>query len=110
MGFLIADGFAITTKLYDEFINYNDLTEIIKNKLTNISIDDITVLDVISCELRQKIFEANFTQEHEQLIINTIMSQHFGLLKGTAHKLLLPLVASYKDAALVRIQGYAGND
>ena len=60
MGFLIADGFAITTKLYDEFIKYNNLTEIIKHNLAGVQIDDITALDVISCELRHKIFEANF--------------------------------------------------
>lgn len=70
MGFLIADGFAITTKLYDDFIKYNDLTEIITNSLINISIDDINALDVISIDLRNKLFEANFTKEHEQLIID----------------------------------------
>ena len=41
MFFSVADGFAITTVLYDEFINSNNLLNIIENKLQNIDINDI---------------------------------------------------------------------
>ena len=70
MGFLIADGFAITTQLYDDFLNYNNLTDIIEDTLKNIEVDDIQKLDKISYNLRSKIIDANFTPAHEVLIKN----------------------------------------
>ena len=51
INFSIADGFAITTILYDEFIKYNNLNELIEKKINDINNDfteNIKNLDTIS--------------------------------------------------------------
>jgi pyruvate,water dikinase len=69
--FSIADGFAITTILYDEFIKNNNLQDIIENKLKTINTENIRELEEESKELRKLIFNSNFTQEQEKLILGT---------------------------------------
>lgn len=68
--FSIADGFAITTLLYDEFIRYNHLDNIIIEKLNEINehITDIYKLEHLSKELREIIIGAPFSEKHEQQI------------------------------------------
>jgi len=73
INFSIADGFSITTILYDEFIKYNNLNELIENKINDINNDlteNIKNLDVVSKELRDLIIFANFSDEHYSEIQN----------------------------------------
>ena len=71
IGFSIADGFAITTVLYDEFITYNNLTELINVKLNklNTNIENLQILEIMSKELQDIIVSSTFSIEQEQLII-----------------------------------------
>lgn len=68
IGFSIADGFSITTKLYDNFIDYNNLSKIIENKLTDIDTKNIEELETKSKELRNLIINSKFSEEHIHLI------------------------------------------
>ncbi len=71
LGFEIADGFAITTFLYDKFIEYNNLNDIICNKINNIDVNNIKTLEFESKELRDIIINANFKDEDKELIIKS---------------------------------------
>ena len=63
LGFNIADGFAITTKLYDTFIEQNGLTSIIEKTLENINSDDIKDLECSSYLLKKLIINGIFNYE-----------------------------------------------
>ena len=71
LSFSIADGFAITTFLYDKFIEYNNLNDIICNKINNIDVNNIKTLEFESKELRDIIINANFKDEDKELIIKS---------------------------------------
>ena len=58
LGFSIADGFVITTILYDKFINYNHLSTIIETKINNIDTENIEELETKSKELRDLIINS----------------------------------------------------
>ncbi len=68
IGFNIADGFAITTALYDNFISYNKIDNIIEEKLTNVDVNDIKGLESIAEELKTLITHAELSQEHTEII------------------------------------------
>jgi pyruvate,water dikinase len=70
LGFSIADGFAITTTLYDKFINYNHLSSIIEDKINNIDTENIEELETKSKELRDLIINSKFSDEHINLILS----------------------------------------
>jgi pyruvate,water dikinase len=69
INFNISNGFAITTILYDKFIEYNKLYNIIEKKLENINIDDIEELEYESKSLRDLIINSQLSNEHIELII-----------------------------------------
>lgn len=69
LGFSIANGFAITTTLYDNFINYNNLSSEIENKINNINTENIEELETKSKELRDLIINASFSDEHSNFIL-----------------------------------------
>jgi pyruvate,water dikinase len=71
IGFSIADGFAITTELYDAFIKYNNLNDIIIDKLSIIDTENIKILEMESLILRELIITGSFTSEHEAIIIDS---------------------------------------
>ena len=68
--FSIADGFAITTELYDDYVKSNGLEEIIKSKLNLIDTSNIKQLEFESGELRKLFVEGKFSLEQEQLILS----------------------------------------
>jgi pyruvate,water dikinase len=70
INFNISDGFAITTTIYDKFIEYNNLYKIIEEKLENINVNDIEELEKESKLLRDLIINSSFSQEHIDIIIN----------------------------------------
>lgn len=67
--FSIADGFAITTTMYDEFIKYNNLEELIKNKLNEIDTSNIKMLEYESKKLKNLIINGKYMEHHEKEII-----------------------------------------
>lgn len=70
VGFKIADGFAITTSLYDTFITQNGLNNIIEKTLDNIDTYDIKDLECSSYLLKKLITNGRFTNEQINKISN----------------------------------------
>lgn len=68
--FSIADGFAITTELYDDYVKSNGLEEIIKSKLDLIDTSNIKQLEFESGELRKLFVKGKFSLKQEQLILS----------------------------------------
>ena len=68
--FSIADGFAITIELYDDYVKSNGLEEIIRTKLESIDTSNIKQLEIESVELKKLFVEGKFTEEQEQLILS----------------------------------------
>ena len=60
INFDIADGFALTTKLYDAFIEQNGFTNYIQETLESIDIENIEELERESELLREKIISGTF--------------------------------------------------
>ena len=63
LNFSIADGFAITTILYDKFISQNNLNDFIKSKIDEINFNDLNHLENISKCIIDKIFNSEFTND-----------------------------------------------
>jgi len=68
LNFNIADGFALTTDLYDNYIRQGNLEEYIESKLDLVDIDNIKELDLISKDLIEKINGIDFTEEQKEEI------------------------------------------
>ena len=67
--FDIADGFAITTTLYDEFIHQNNLHEKIENKLVNLNTTNLDELETCSNELKELVSKGQLNEEQTNSII-----------------------------------------
>lgn len=65
LNFSIADGFAITTQLYDTFIQQNNFEDFIQEQLNLVNINNIKELEKISNTLISKIISGEFTDEQE---------------------------------------------
>jgi len=72
LDFSIADGFAITTVMYDNFIKMNNLEELIIHKLDTINsnIDNIQLLEYLSNQLRELVINSHFSDSYNKLIID----------------------------------------
>ena len=81
LNFNTAGGFAISTILYDKFIEQNNLSEIINNTLDEINYDDIESLKIYSKKLINSILSGNFTDEQEENI-----KEHYNSLCKKYHK------------------------
>jgi pyruvate,water dikinase len=68
LNFAIADGFAITTVLYDTFIQQNNLQHFIEEQLNNVNANNIKELEKISNILISKIVSGEFTDEQKEEI------------------------------------------
>ena len=62
--FAIADGFAITTNVYREFIHYNNLDSLIELKLNDIDTSNIKELEEESDKLRKLIIDGTLSDTH----------------------------------------------
>ena len=78
IGFSIADGFSISTIVYDNFLLFNNITTIIHNKINNIDINDIKKLEAVSKHIKNLILSSRFSIED----INLITSSYFTLCKS----------------------------
>ena len=63
LNFNIADGFALTTILYDKYIEQNKLNILIEETLDNLNYDDIQNLEDNSKKLIKEITAGNFNEE-----------------------------------------------
>ena len=68
IGFSIGDGFAITTDLYDHFVEYNQLESKIVSMLEKIDPTNIQELEKQSLELRNFVSNAELSEEHTNMI------------------------------------------
>lgn len=71
MLFSVADGFAITTNLYDSFIEQNHLIEVVETFLNSIDTENIRELEQKSKELREIIIGGKFTEDQETSILSS---------------------------------------
>ena len=67
-GVRVPTGFATTALAFRDFLNHNNLTERINNRLTDLNIDDVKALAVAGSEIRQWIEEAPFQDRLEKEI------------------------------------------
>ena len=77
IGFSIADGFAISTIVYDNFLKFNNIESIINSEINNIDINNIKKLEVVSKHIKELILSSRFCVED----INLIESNYFMLCK-----------------------------
>ena len=71
LNFDIADGFAITTKMYDDFIERNKIHSSIQTSLDSVDINDLDNLEETSNKLINLVTQGLFTPEEEVLISKT---------------------------------------
>ena len=71
LNFDIADGFAITTKMYDDFIERNNLQSDIESLLESVDINNLEQLENISNQLINLVSQGSFTHDEETLILKT---------------------------------------
>lgn len=70
----IADGFAITTRMYNNFLEYNHLDVKIKDKLSTLDCDNLEQLQAGSKYLQELFHQARFSSEDSQVIIDSFES------------------------------------
>ena len=80
IGFSIGDGFALSIKMYDDFIKYNDLESKIEHMVENIDTTNIKELEEKTRELRNVISHGTLSKEHTDLIFQYYhkLSQIYG--------------------------------
>lgn len=66
--FNVADGFAVSTLMYDEFMEQNNISEGLEDQLKLIDIENIADLQEKSEQLREKISTGQFNENQIQLI------------------------------------------
>lgn len=69
--FHIADGFATTTILFDDYLEHNNLTSLLEITLKNIKTDNIKELESISNVISSKIINGVFTEQQISDITNS---------------------------------------
>jgi pyruvate, water dikinase len=80
IGFSIGDGFALSIKMYDDFIKYNDLESKIEHMVEHIDTTNIRELEEKTRELRDVISQGTLSKEHTDLIFQYYhkLSQIYG--------------------------------
>ena len=80
IGFSIGDGFALSIKMYDDFIKYNNLESKIEDMVDNIDTTNIRELEEKTKELRDVISQGTLSKEHTDLIFQYYhkLSQIYG--------------------------------
>ena len=68
LNFHIADGFAITTLLYDSFVKENNLQYLIESTLSSINYDDIKDIEDSSKMLIHNFIKAEFNESQKTII------------------------------------------
>jgi|TARA_B110000093_G_C12972327_1_gene413448 pyruvate,water dikinase len=71
INFEIADGYAVTTTLYDRFIEENNLTNIIQKTLSEINVEDIIELEERSNNLKKLVTYGTMNEEDMKCIVKS---------------------------------------
>ena len=71
IGFSVANGFAISTIVYDNFLKFNNIGSIINNKINDIDIDDIRKLETVSKYIKELI--ETIENEHNDIFYNIFL-------------------------------------
>ena len=74
INFNIADGFAISTIMYDDFIKINKIDKQVETLLENINYDDLEQLENSCQQLRDLFITADFSEEDKNLILENYTS------------------------------------
>ena len=64
LNFKIANGFAITTKVYQEFIETNKIKDKIEKLLNGVDVEDIDKLNQVSEQIKKMFLESKLLDEH----------------------------------------------
>lgn len=104
LNFGIADGFSITTQLYDSFLEQNNLNSFIIQKLDLIDYSDIKSLDKISKEIIDQISQSEFSSEQ----INEINDNYLKLSNIYSQKNLSVAIRSSAIAEDLPNASFAG--
>lgn len=64
IGFEIANGFAITTELYDDFIEHNNLSKEIESALNKLDYNNLDKIEEVSERLKGLILKAQYSEYH----------------------------------------------
>jgi len=70
LNFNIADGFAITTTFYSEFITFNNIDHLIEPIINNINCNDIEQLNTSSQEIKELFYRSVFTKKQIDIVFN----------------------------------------
>ena len=70
LNFKIANGFAITTNVYDNFILSNEINKLVEETVSNINFNDINDLNEKSEYIKNLILESKLNNEIQDEIIN----------------------------------------
>ena len=70
INFDVADGFAVTTDLYNDFIRSNLLENSIETKLQSAKTDDIRQIETIANELKTMVSRGVFSNTQEETILS----------------------------------------
>ena len=71
--FSIADGFAITTKFYDQFITTNNLEKEIQSRIDLIDYDSLDSIERASIEIKELIMRGDYTVEMNACICENVV-------------------------------------
>lgn len=66
--FKIANGFALTTELYSNFIKYNSIDAVIDNLISNVKSENINHLNETSEKIKNLFLESKFSKDDIELI------------------------------------------
>ena len=77
LNFKIANGFSITTELYDKFVELNNLNENIEKTIDNVNVDDIEDLNSKSEYIKSIFDNAKLSEDQTKEIL-----ENFHILKG----------------------------
>ena len=72
LNFKIANGFAITTDLYNKFIENNKLNNLVEEAMNSVNVDDIEELNNKSEYIKDLFNNALFTEDQINEILNQI--------------------------------------
>jgi pyruvate,water dikinase len=102
--FPVPNGFIVTAKAYFEFLEQNNLKELIEKKIETLDVDNTKELKKVTAEIRKMILNAKMSEELKNKIIkyySTLGSQRLAWLTSSE----LPFVAVRSSATAEDLPG-----
>jgi len=104
LGIKVPNGFAITTKAYHDFINYNELSEVIVNLVSGLDDSNLSELRRVGSEVRQLIRNGKFPEELQ----NEIREKYLELSESYGQTMIDVAVRSSATAEDLPDASFAG--